>query len=109
VSTLAYQQSDILGTAFTTAAASGGGDKVAPHPRGCVLVDNGSGSSITVTVTTPGTDKYNQARADIPITVAAGASKLIGPFPQDLASDVDGLVAIGYSDVTTVTVAAILV
>jgi hypothetical protein len=109
VSTLTYQQASVTGAAFATQAAQVGGDKVAPHSRGAVLVTNGSGSSITVTIATPGTDKYGQARPDIPVTVAAGASKLIGPFPPDLADSSDGLVALSYSDVTTVTVAALLV
>lgn len=109
MATLSYQQANIQGAAYATSAANVGGDKVAPHSRGAVIVENGSGSSITVTIAVPGNDKYGQARPDIPVTVAAGASKIIGPFPADLASDVDGLVAITYSDVTTVTVAAVLI
>lgn len=109
MSTLTYQQATIAGTTFTTQAAQVGGDKVAPHPRGFVLVENADASPVTVTIATPGNDKYGQARPDIPITVAASSKKLIGPFPNDLASDVDGLVAITYSGVTSLSVAAVLV
>lgn len=109
MATLTYQQASIQGAAYASAAANVGGDKVAPHSRGAVIVENGDASPITVTIAVPGTDKYGQARPDIPVTVAAGAAKIIGPFPADLASDVDGLVAITYSGVTSVTVAAVLI
>jgi hypothetical protein len=63
---------------------------------------------ITVTVLTPGNDKYGQARPDIAVAVpATTGERLIGPFPADLADPADGLVAITYSGVTSLTVAAV--
>jgi hypothetical protein len=55
-------------------------------PAQCqVLVRNGSGSSITVTVVVPGNDPYGTARPDFTKTVAAGAlTSLGGPFPAEL-------------------------
>lgn len=106
MATLSYQQSQILGLAVALTAASAGGDKVPTTERGALLVRNGDVAAKTVTVTTPGNDKYGQARPDIAITVAAGATALIGPFPSDLAGS-DGLVDITYSAVTSVTVAAV--
>ena len=108
MATLTYQQATISGAAYASAAASVGGDKVLPHDHGAVVVTNDGVSSITVTVADPGTTRYGQANPDIAITVAAGVSKIIGPLRSDLAAD-DGLVAITYSGVTTVTVAAVLV
>lgn len=109
MATLTYQTASIAGAAYATVAAAAGGDKVAPNDRGAVLVTNGSGSPITVTVAVPGNTKYGQAAPDVPVTVPASGSRLIGPFPSDLADPTDGLVAITYSAVTTVTVAAIQV
>lgn len=59
------------------------GDWVPTQSR--VLVRNGSGSSITVTVVVPGNDAYGNAKPDFTKTVAAGAvTSLGGPFPTDL-------------------------
>ena len=107
MATLAYQQSAIGGAAVTMAAASGGGDKVAPNKRGALLVTNGDASSKTVTIAVPGNTKYGQANPDVAVVVAAGVTKLIGPFASDLADPTDGKVAITYSAVTSVTVAAV--
>lgn len=109
MATLTYQLASIAGGAYAAVAASAGGDKVAPSDRGALLVLNGSGAPITVTVATPGNTKYGQAIPDIPVTVPATGARLIGPFPADLADPTDGLVAITYSAVTTVTVAAVQV
>jgi hypothetical protein len=107
MATLSYVQPTILGTNPNFVAAAGGGDKVAPSDRGYLHVRNGSGGSITVTVDVPGTTKYGQNTPNVPVAVAAGAEKIIGPFPADLADPTDGLVAITYSGVTSLTVAAI--
>lgn len=106
MATLSYEQSKAVGEELTMAAASAGGDKVAPNPRGAVLVRNGDASSKTVTVDVPGNDKYGSARPNIAFAVPAGAIASLGPFPADLAGD-DGLVALTYSAVTNVFVGAV--
>jgi hypothetical protein len=106
---IAYQQVSILGTAANLVAATSGGDTIAPSDRGALLVKNGDASPKTVTIVTPGNDKYGQARPDIAVVVAAGATELIGPLPQDLADPVTGQVGITYSAVTAVTVAGITI
>jgi hypothetical protein len=100
---LAYQPPALAGTTITYSAAAGGGDTLGWTPGGALRVKNGSGGSITVTVVTPGNTQYGQADPDIPVTVAAGAEKAIGPFPAALA--VDGIVSVTYSGVTSLTVA----
>jgi hypothetical protein len=40
------------------------------------------------------------------VSVAAGATKLIGPIPQDFRDTADNLVDITYSGVTSLTIAA---
>lgn len=91
------------------ASAAGGGDAVAPNLNGALLVTNGGGSPITVTVVVPGSTKYGGANPDVAVTVTNGTTKLIGPFPNDLADPATDLVSITYSGVTSVTVAALLV
>jgi hypothetical protein len=107
MATLPYVQPTIAGTNPAFAAAAGGGDKVAPNDRGYLHYKNGSGSTITVTVVVPGNTRYGQANPDVAVAIPAGADRLIGPFPADLADPTDGLVAITYSGVTSLTVAAI--
>ncbi|GEP38888.1 hypothetical protein NPS01_25510 [Nocardioides psychrotolerans] len=107
MATIPYQQVAIPGTVPALAAASVGGDNVVPNNRGALMVRNGSAASINVTVAVPGNSRYGPANPDPVIAVAAGATTLIGPFPFDLADPIDGLVAITYSAVATVTVAAV--
>ena len=109
MATLAYSQIAIAGTLAAPVAASAGGDKVAPNDRGFLDVNNGGGSPITVTVDVPGNTKFGQAAPDVAVTIAAGARRRIGPFPAELANPSDGLVAIAYSAVTSVTVEALQV
>lgn len=102
---LAYQQIAITGLEATFAAATGGGDTVAPDDRGFIRVKNGGGSPITVTIVRPGS-QFGQANPDIPVTVTNAEERDIGPLPRELA-DTDGLIDITYSGVTSVTVAAL--
>ena len=104
---LSYQSAKIGGTPVTLAAATAGGDTVQPNSRGALLVQNGSGASVTVTVAVPGNTKYGQPEPDVAVTVAAGAYELIGPFPQDLGDPADGLVHVTYSAAASVNVAAV--
>lgn len=107
MATLTSVQPTILGTDPGFVAAAAGGDKVAPNDRGYLHYRNGSGGSITVTVDVPGVTKYGQNTPNVPVAIPAGAERIIGPFPADLANSSDGLVAITYSGVTSLTVAAI--
>lgn len=108
MATLTYKQPVITGTDPALVAASGGGDKVAPNDRGYLHVRNASGAPITVTVVVPGNTQFAQAAPDVAVVVpATTGERLIGPFPAILADPTDGLVAITYSGVTSLTVAAI--
>ena len=107
MATLTYKKSKIGGSGnVAMAAASVGGDKVSPNPRGALLVKNGDASSKTVTVVVPGNTRYGQAQPDVAVVIPASEQSLIGPFGPELAGG-DGLVAITYSGVTSVTVAAV--
>ena len=94
------------GTTVTFAAASVGGDTVKPsNDRSKLLVDNGSGGSITVTIpvhrSTLGLDL-----PDRQVIVAAGVVKAIPLLPL-YVDPADGIIDITYSAVTSVTVAVI--
>jgi hypothetical protein len=94
-----------------TAAASGG-DTIAAASvdRALLHVKNGGGSSITVTITAQTASAVVPGAGTLTIpnitkTVANGAEAILGPFGSAYR-DGSGNVAIGYSAVTSVTVAA---
>ncbi len=106
MATLAAQQIKVTGPDITYVAAAGGGDAVqTPDDRTFLRVNNGGGSPITVTVTVPSSN-YEQALADIPVTVPNGEQRLIGPL-GDYRLLIAGfnIVSWAYSAVTSVTVA----
>jgi hypothetical protein len=101
----------MLDIAALRVAASAGGDKVRPGPNVFLEVNNGGGSPITVTVNDPnsrGPVGANAFDGDLVKSVAAGKLAYIGPLTAERFADPsDGLAAITYSGVTTVTVVAI--
>lgn len=101
------QERNIAGAAITFAGASGGGDTVKiDDDRTELLVRNGSGSSINVTLTAVKA-MYGKTLANTVVAVAAGAIARI-PLISDLYRNPSGgTVAVAYSAVTTVDVAAI--
>ncbi|MET8658151.1 hypothetical protein [Streptomyces griseus] len=103
---LATQTIALAGLDPAYTAAAGGGDKCEVGDRVFLHVKNGAASPITVTLTSTAAVR-GQAAANVAVTVAANDDRMIGPLPPDLlANATDGLCAIGYSAVTTVTVAA---
>lgn len=70
-----------------------------------VHVKNGSGSSINVTIATPGSVDGN-AIADKVVAVPAGEERIIGPFPTSWYNQSDGTVHVDFSAVTAVTCGA---
>lgn len=89
----------------TAVAAAGGGDSFLNTGKEFLYVKNGSGGSITVTVVTQVTVD-GQSVADLAVAVGAGASKLIGPFPNGYYNDTNAppQVQVTYSGVTSLTV-----
>ncbi len=105
MATLATQNITRAGVAPTFAAAAGGGDKFTPSKDTWIEAVNGSGGAITVTIITPKTTDYGAAVADIAVSVGAGSTRKIGPFPrQHFADTDDGLADLTYSGVTSLTV-----
>lgn len=94
------------GKAITLAAAEVGGDKAAPGDDVYLLVHNGDASPIDVTLVTPGLAFNASAVADTVVTVAAAEYRLI-PVRREYTDPADGLAAITYSAVTSVSVAVL--
>lgn len=107
MATLATQQSLVTGVALTLNAAAGGGDKVSPGT--VLIIRNGSGAPIVVTVVVPGNTEFGVAAPDYTFSVAAGGIAAIGPLPQKLADVATNLIDLTYSGVTTLTVSPISV
>lgn len=105
MATQALQPIAAGGTAITLAAAAAG-DKCVTGDGVMLLVKNGSGSPITVTLATPGKIDGDLDISDRIVTVAAGAMTGI-PVGDRYRDPTTGLASITYSSTTTVTVAVI--
>lgn len=81
-------------------------DEFANNGRTVLLVNNGSGASINVTVVTPITVD-GLALSDRIVAVPAGEERVIGPFPRNTYNDSDGNVTVEFSSTTTVTCACL--
>lgn len=79
------------------AAAAAGGDKFANTGQELVLVKNGHGTDPRTVTLDIRTTVDGQAVTDPTVTVAAGITKAIGPFPT-VYNDTDGNVNLTYSD-----------
>lgn len=89
------------GTTITKNATSLTGDKAQTGTGLSLVVENGSGVSVTVTLITPGTVD-GLAIADRDVIVPAGAFRAIA-LADKYRDPSDGLAHITYSAVTTVT------
>lgn len=94
------------GVAPTMVAAAGGGDSF--HNTGVqqVLLANGGASPTVVTFDAPNPDNFGtiDASHDYEVTVPAGASRWVGPFPTGRFNNETGHVQMSYSSVTDLTV-----
>jgi hypothetical protein len=101
-------QTASLGTSLTPtfAAAAAGGDTFANNGRTFLYVKNGSGAPITVTVNSLVSCNFGVDH-DITITVPAGSEEMSGKFPVNRFNSSAGSASITYSDVTSLTIAAI--
>ncbi|MEU1805839.1 hypothetical protein [Streptomyces sp. NPDC019937] len=102
---LTAQNLPLGGLQPTYASAASGGDQ-APVGQGLFLhVRNGGGSSITVTLATPGTVGGLDV-ADAQQTIAASGAAFL-PLTNTFRDPMTGRAAITYSGTTTVTVAVV--
>jgi len=107
MATLTAQAIGLAGINPTYASASAGGDKVSPGDRSFIHIKNGGGSSVTVTLTATASVR-GQTVGNVTVAIPASGERMIGPLTADLlAGQVDGLVAVGYSSATSVTIASL--
>jgi hypothetical protein len=99
--------SDLTGATITFSAATvTTGDTLVGGQSVHLLVNNASGSPITLTLTTPETVEGSLAVADRAITVTNGTIREI-PVPSRYNDPTTGLATFICSAVTSVTVAAV--
>lgn len=91
-------------------AAAGGGDSFFMTGKEVLVVNNGSGGTITVTLVA-GPDNFGVTNSAHNLTFAILAGKLcvIGPLSLFRFRDANGNVQITYSGVTTLTVGVLAV
>jgi hypothetical protein len=100
----------MAGTVVTYSAVPAGG--LAVLPGSILLVKNGSGSPITLTLNVQKTYKGYSLTSPT-IVIAAGAEQAIGPIPAEVhvitnpANSNNGYILVDFSSVTTVTAAVI--
>lgn len=105
---LATRQIGTSGSAPALVAASAGGDRVECGPSTFLRVTCGAtGATVTVDSVAPCSQGVDH---DLSVVVPANATRDIGPLRAErFASTADGLAAVTYSQVATVTVEAVRV
>jgi hypothetical protein len=88
----------------TLAAANADGSKWVGSGREFLMVENGSGGEITVTVAAQENCNLGFSH-NIAVAIPAGEGKSIGPFAPAIYEDAAGDCHVTFSAVTTVTVA----
>lgn len=106
MATLTVQVMKLTGLEATYAAAAAGGDVFANDGMTFFHVKNGSGADITVTFDSLVNSNYG-TDVNPAVVVTAGEERMIGLFPKDRFNNASGQVAVSYSGVTSLTVAAI--
>lgn len=102
---LSVQQIAVAGLTPALTAANVAGHSFTNNEKTFLQVVNGAGAGITVTVVTAATAN-GEPVADRAVTVAAGATALIGPFPSFPFEAADRSINVDFSSVTTITCAA---
>ncbi len=103
---LAVQQGTLAGAAFTLANAAEAGDSFVNDGRTYFLAENGGAGEVTVTIASETQCSFGYDH-NVTVTIAASAKKLVGPFDPRRFNDANGKIAVTYSGVTSVQVAAI--
>jgi hypothetical protein len=99
------QTTSLAGVAHTLTAVAAS-DTFLNDGRTMLVVKNGSGSPLVVTVTVQA--KHRGLTITNPTaTVAAGATAFLGPYAPDLFNASTGSVTVAYDATTTITAAAV--
>jgi hypothetical protein len=95
-----------ISAAALVAADAGLSDKWANTGRELLIVNNGSGAPITLTFNIVG-QIDGQTPAGPTATVAAGKTRIFGPFPQNAYNTTLNQASVSYSAVTSVLVGVV--
>jgi len=111
---LTIQQITEAGVDINYSAAAGGGDTADNGGSTFLHIKNGGESSITATITAQTTSVENSiygdlTKANASVAIGAGEEAFIGPFKPAAFNDGNGEIAITYSGVTSVTIAALYI
>jgi len=107
MATLTITDISRAGVDITGVAADVAGDEMANTGKEFILVTNGGGSPITVTIDIEATID-GAAAVDPTVSIGAGVPKAIGPFPTGIYNNAStSRVSWTYSAVTSVTVKAL--
>tara|TARA_R110002020_G_scaffold1629_3_gene7340 strand:+ start:3027 stop:3371 length:345 start_codon:yes stop_codon:yes gene_type:complete len=111
---LTLQQITESGVSITYSAAAGGGDTADNSGSTFLHIKNGGGSEITATITAETTSVESNiygdlTKANASIAIAASGEAFIGPFKPAAFNDGDSAIAITYTGVTSVTIAALFI
>lgn len=110
MATLTVQRIVLGGLNPSLAAADVGGDDFANDgSKTFLVVENGGGGAITVTLDDTGSVSPSGAKAfdaDVDVSVPAGETRWIGPLPQNRFGST---AAVTYSGVTSVSVGAVVI
>jgi hypothetical protein len=98
-----------VGVNLAGVAANAGGDAFPNTGAEVIVIKNGSGSPITLTVVTPALVD-GLAVTDLAVVIGAGETRMVGPFPSGTYADpTTGAVSLTYSAVTTVNITIVKV
>ena len=92
----------VTGTVVTGAAVSSSDTISGNYAGGYLVVTNGSGSSINVTVTDPGHTPLGNTGTQAAVAIANGATKAI-KLTSAMVSSATNLITVAFSATTTVT------
>ena len=112
---LTLQQITEAGGSVTYSAAAGGGDTADNGGSTFLHIKNGGAEeSLTATITAQTTSVDSSiygdlTKANASIVIVAGGEAFIGPFKPSAFNDGNGEIAITYSGVTSVTIAALYI
>ena len=106
MATLSVQQITTAGVVpASLVSAAGGGDQFPNNGKTFFDVANGGGGSIMVTIASQVACSQGSTH-NTTVSVAASATKRIGPFDVSRYNDGNGMVQVSYSGVSSVTVGA---
>jgi len=98
---------DVGSGAAPTFAAAAAGDTAEVDPANTLIVKNGSGASVTVTIATPGNLPSGDAYPDKAYTIPASQERWI-PLIRDFSDPtISGQAAVSYSATASVTRAVV--